>query len=153
MVVLLLAAAPLHAETFRGTVTHVSDGDTVWVRAERGSEAAAVRLLGIDAPESCQSFGPQAKAALEQRVLHRTVLVRTRAVDGYQRRGARIEHAGEDVNAWMVRQGYAWSMHYRGRSGAYARLELQARRAHAGLWAQPAPEDPRSFRQRFGPCR
>jgi endonuclease YncB( thermonuclease family) len=33
-----------------GIVTHVSDGDTVWVQPLQGGEAHKVRLLGIDAP-------------------------------------------------------------------------------------------------------
>lgn len=150
---LLVAAPPLQAATLHGTVTHVSDGDTLWVRSDRGGKPVAVRLLGIDAPESCQAFGPEAKRALAARVLHEPVTVRVRGLDDYRRRLGRVDHAGEDVNAWLVRQGYAWSMTYQGRRGAYARLEAQARREHIGLWSQPAPEDPRHFRQRFGPCR
>jgi endonuclease YncB( thermonuclease family) len=148
-----LTLAYVVAASLHGTVTHVSDGDTIWVRPDRGGPPVAVRLVGIDAPESCQAFGPQSQQALANRVLHEPVTVRTRAVDEYHRRLARVEHAGEDINAWMVRQGYAWSMTYQGRRGAYAQLETQARRTHAGLWAQRDPENPRSFRQRFGPCR
>ncbi len=47
-----------------GVVTHVSDGDTVWVQPLHGGEAHKVRLLGIDAPEICQPWGPQSRAAL-----------------------------------------------------------------------------------------
>jgi hypothetical protein len=43
---------------------HVSDGDTVWVQPLQGGEAYKVRLQGIDAPEICQPWGPQARAAL-----------------------------------------------------------------------------------------
>ena len=43
---------PVHA--WPGVVTHVSDGDTVWVQPLQGGEAYKVRLLGIDAPEICQ---------------------------------------------------------------------------------------------------
>jgi endonuclease YncB( thermonuclease family) len=149
---LLCIGLPAYAANFEGTVTHVSDGDTVWVRPDRGGAPIAVRLVGIDAPESCQAFGAEAKRALAARVLHEHVTVRTRALDDYHRSLARIELAGEDVNAWMVRHGYAWSMTFKGRRGAYARVEAQARRAHAGLWSGRAPENPRSFRQRHGPC-
>ena len=141
------------AASFRATVTHVSDGDTVWVRPARGGPAIAIRIVGVDAPESCQDFGPQATRALAARVLHRVVQVHTRGVDDYRRRLARIALGRDDIGAWLVRDGYAWSMTFRGRAGPYARLESQARQAHRGLWAAGDPLPPRDFRRRFGPCR
>jgi len=147
----LFALAGAHAATFRGTVSHVSDGDTLWVRT--GSAAPVqIRLLDLDAPEKCQAFGAEAGAALRRRVLGETVRVRTRATDGYGRQLARIEHRGDDVGRWLVRNGYAWSAHFHGRSGPYASLEAQARRERRGLWSRAHPEEPRSFRQRHGAC-
>lgn len=154
LAVLLLALAPaLHAATFRGTVTHVTDGDTVWVRPASGGAPVEIRLLDLDAPEGCQSHGPEAKQALRERVLHQKVRVRSRGIDDYQRQLARIDHRGQDVGAWMVRQGHAWSMVFRGRPGPYAALEAQARQERRGLWSLPGALDPRSFRKRFGRCQ
>lgn len=141
------------AASFQATVTHVSDGDTVWVRPARGGEAIAIRIVGIDAPESCQDFGREASHVLAGRVLHHVVRVRTQGVDDYHRTLARLGLGREDIGAWLVRDGYAWSMTFRGRAGPYARLEAQARHAQRGLWARPGPIPPRDFRQRFGPCR
>lgn len=149
----LLAAPCLHAETFRGTVTHVTDGDTVWVRPARGGEPVELRLLDLDAPEGCQSFGAEARTALRERVLHQNVRVRTRGLDDYHRQLARLDHRGEDVGGWLVRHGYAWSMTYRGKAGPYAPLEAKARKERRGLWALPGALDPRSFRKRFGRCQ
>lgn len=53
------------AWAWSGVVTHVSDGDTVWVEPTQGGEAQKIRLLGIDAPEICQAWGPQARDALQ----------------------------------------------------------------------------------------
>jgi endonuclease YncB( thermonuclease family) len=153
LAVLLLALAPtLHAAVFRGTVTHVTDGDTLWVRPASGAALVEIRLLDIDAPESCQAWGAEAKAALRERVLHRAVRVRTRGVDKYHRRLARIELRGEDMGAWLVRDGHAWSSRFHGKAGRYAALEEQARRERRGLWAQSGAVEPRSFRQRHGRC-
>lgn len=151
----LHAAASTEPRTgnFRGTVTHVTDGDTLWVRPAAGGETIEIRLLDLDAPEGCQSYGAEAKKALRERLLHQRVRVRTKGVDDYARRLARIEHRGEDVGAWMVRQGYAWSMSYRGKPGPYARIEEEARRERQGLWSLPDVLDPRSFRKRFGRCQ
>lgn len=145
----VLAAA--HAASFPATVTHVTDGDTLWVRPADG-DAMPVRLLHVDAPEKCQAFGPEAAQALRGRVLGEPVLVHTQTTDDYGRQLARVEHHGDDVGRWLVRNGYAWSMRFHGRSGPYAGLEAQARREHKGLWARPGAQEPRAFRHDFGPC-
>lgn len=114
----LLAAgvSPALAKTFRGTVTHVTDGDTLWVRPAGGGATVEIRLLDLDAPEGCQRFGREARRALAQRVLKQAVVVQTAGEDDYQRSLARIRHRGEDVGGWLVREGYAWSSSFRGRS-------------------------------------
>lgn len=138
------------AQALSGVVTHVSDGDTLWVRPDVG-EPVKVRLQGIDAPERCQPWGAQARAALAARVLHQAVHVRTRAHDQYARVVGSLELNGEDIGAWMVREGHAWSDHYRRSPGPYAELERQARTARRGLFGQPAVQ-PRVFRKSHGPC-
>ena len=159
MKTLLLALAVLAspalqaAQVFRGTVTHVTDGDTLWVRPAQGGAPIEIRLLDMDAPEGCQLHGPDARAALRARVLNQPVRVRPRGRDDYQRQLARVELRGEDIGGWMVRQGHAWSMTYRGKPGPYAGFEAQARTAQRGLWALQGAQDPRSFRKRFGRCQ
>lgn len=153
LVLLWLAAGPLLAADFRGVVSHVTDGDTLWVRPDGGGAPIELRLLHLDAPEGCQVFGPQSAAALKQRVLRQRVRVHTVGQDDYDRGLAQVEHRGEDVGAWMVRQGLAWSSTYKRRQGPYAGLEADARRAGRGLWAAPDPLEPRQFRKRFGRCR
>lgn len=153
LALLFATAGALHAETFRGVVTHVTDGDTVWVRPTGASEAIQIRLLDLDAPENCQLFGPQAKQALRKRVLQQPVRVRTRGFDDYGRHLARIELRRQDIGSWLVRNGYAWSMTFHGKTGPYARLEARARAERRGLWALPGALDPRHFRQQFGRCR
>lgn len=153
LVLALLLAPGLQAATFRGTVTHVTDGDTLWVRPAAGGEPVELRLLDLDAPEGCQSYGAEARAALRERALHQRVRVRTRGLDDYRRQLAQVEVQGEDVGAWLVRYGYAWSTTFRGKAGPYARLEAQARRERRGLWSLPGALEPRSFRKRFGRCQ
>lgn len=149
----LLLAGGLQAAPFRATVTHVSDGDTVWVRPAGGGAPQSVRLVELDAPELCQRFGPEARQALEQRLRKQTVRVRPVGRDDYQRMLGRLEHRGEDVGAWLVGNGYAWSSGFRGRPGRYASLQEQARAARRGLWRDARPEPPRDFRRRHGRCR
>ena len=47
------------AESFRGRVVGISDGDTI--RVLRGNDPIRVRLYGIDAPERKQAFGTGAR--------------------------------------------------------------------------------------------
>jgi endonuclease YncB( thermonuclease family) len=148
----LAALMPTQAATFRGVVSHVTDGDTLWVKPSGRGEAVEIRLVDLDAPENCQAFGPQARRALANRVLHQTVTVHTRGTDEYQRTLAQIRHKGQDVNAWLVREGHAWSGTFRGKRGPYARLEAEAREAHRGLWASGGAIEPRNFRRSHGRC-
>ncbi len=94
---------PVHA--WPGVVTYVSDGDTVWVQPLQGGEAYKVRLLGIDAPEICQPWGPQSRAALHAALQGQVVEVRARTRDSYGRLLAQLRRQGNDVGAWMVGQG------------------------------------------------
>jgi micrococcal nuclease len=140
------------AAVIEGHVTHVSDGDTVWVRTPQGGPPRAVRIEGIDAPEICQPGGEAARDALARRVLHRFVRVRTQRDDDWGRALGRLEHEDEDVAGWLVRGGHAWSYRYRRDPGPYAREQRLARQARRGLWAGAQPMEPRTFRQFNGPC-
>jgi endonuclease YncB( thermonuclease family) len=152
--VLLCLAATASAKPvwWQGTVTHVTDGDTVWVRPLHGGTPRSVRLDGIDAPEICQRHGEAARAALASRVLGRTVQVAKRLRDNYGRELARISFEGQDVGAWLVRSGHAWSYRYRGQSGPYLAQEEQARARRLGLFRDARAEQPRAFRKRHGRC-
>lgn len=147
-----LACSPAAAKVLHGVVSYVTDGDTLWIRPAAGAAPVPVRVHGVDAPEICQPFGKQARAALAARVLRRPVQVTTRASDIYERRVGRVLVRGQDLGAWLVASGYAWSSHYRKRASPYALEEAQARQAKRGLWAANALE-PRLFRKRHGSCR
>lgn len=153
VLVLLLAAATADARMFQGVVTHVTDGDSIWVRAAGGGAPVEVRLQGIDAPEICQAFGPEARDALAGRALRRQVAVNSRAHDKYQRVLGQVSVGGQDLGLWLVSRGYAWSYRYRRDTGPYAAAEAKARQERLGLWSLGAkPVEPRAFRKRHGSC-
>jgi micrococcal nuclease len=151
----LLAATTLcaHAGTFMGTVTHVTDGDSLWVRPAAGGPPRQVRVQGIDAPEICQAWGRESREALAAQVLHRQVRVNGRGRDTYGRTLAQVSFGNQDVGASMVGRGHAWSYRFRRDVGPYSRQESQARSAHLGLWSASAPIEPRVFRKRHGSCK
>lgn len=138
--------------SWQGTVTHVTDGDTLWVRPAGSGPPRQIRLDGMDAPEICQLHGEASRAVLVARVLGQQVQVQVRRSDDYGRLLARVTLRGQDVGAWMVSQGQAWSYRYRRNAGPYAAQEAQARSHRRGLFADARPEPPRDFRKRHGSC-
>lgn len=138
----------------QGQVTRVVDGDTLWFQpAEPGEPLVAVRLRGIDAPESCQAWGRQATAALREQVQGRPAALRIHGQDDYRRTLGTLSLGGVDVNGALVAQGHAWAWRdSKGRS-PYLAQESAARAAGHGAYADPAAEAPWDFRQRHGRCR
>lgn len=154
---LVLLSASVHAATlWQGTVTYVTDGDTLWVQptnsAFNDAPARKIRIEGIDAPEICQRYGEQSRNALKQLVLQKNVVVQTKRVDDYGRDVAKIAFQDQDVGTWMVNLGHAWSYHYRHSAGPYALQEREAQSARRGLFAAPSPVEPRAFRRAHGTC-
>ncbi len=146
------APAKYSGAGWHGTVTRVSDGDTLWVRPATGGKAVNIRIDGIDAPEICQRHGPEAKAALSGRVLHQAVSVQGRRRDGYGRLLARVSLQQTDVGQWMVASGQAWAHEYKRYKSDYGAEQARAKAARRGVFADARAEHPRDFRQRHGPC-
>lgn len=71
---LVFAAPPKVVEEFSGKVIGITDGDTVRVLVN--NETVKIRLEGIDAPESGQSYGKKSKDALAELVSEKIVRVR-----------------------------------------------------------------------------
>lgn len=156
MVVLAMAGAVAGAaranEVFAARVSRVFDGDTLWVKPLDGGRYRKLRLDGIDAPEICQAGGTASRDALAGRVLNQVVEVSVRQHDDYGRGLVRLTHQGDDLAAWMVVQGQAWSYRWRRSPGPFADEEAQARRVRKGLFSDASAELPRDFRKRHGPC-
>ena len=149
---IFIAASAYAAGDWSGFVEYVVDGDTLHVRPIGGGSLRHVRLEGLDAPEICQPWGPQARQALAQVALHHRVQVQSRAEDDYRRLVARVRVKGADVGAWMVTQGNAWSYRWHARKGRYDRQEVAARAQARGLFASGNAEKPGDFRRRHGSC-
>jgi endonuclease YncB( thermonuclease family) len=137
-----------------GQVTRVVDGDTLWFQPdEAGHPLVAVRLRGIDAPETCQAWGRQATAALREQAQGRAASLRMHGQDDYRRTLGTVTVAGVNLNAALVAQGHAWAWRdSRGRS-PYLKQEASARSARLGAHADLAAEAPWDFRRRHGRCR
>lgn len=144
----LCAVFAVRAETHAGVVIVVIDGDTVLFKPDAYAGTRAfikVRLAGIDAPEAGQAHGETAAAALRTRVLRQRATLDIVAVDRYDRRIGRLTLGGEDVSAWLVREGHAWADR---RAGPVLEgFEAEARAARRGLWQARDPLPPWQWRR------
>jgi endonuclease YncB( thermonuclease family) len=117
-------------------VPRIIDGDTIEISTTR------VRLEGIDAPESGQSCsdrhgrpwdcGNAATKVLRDLIGHHEVQCRHAGLDKYGRMLGTCYIGTLDINAEMVRSGYAWA--YVKYSSAYAPQEAAARAIGFGIW-------------------
>lgn len=135
-----------------GMVTHVTDGDSLWLKPDGGGAPVQLRLLGIDAPESCQAWGPEATHALADWVLQRHVVVKTVGRDTYGRTLGTVYLDGRNINKAMVQEGHAWSTRTRYDRGPYVADEYMARALGRGLNAGGGAVMPKEFRRNHGPC-
>jgi len=135
-------------QTFTGRVTEVTDGDTFELRRSIGG-TVTVRLHGVDAPESSQSYGTAATRAARRYVGGKSVRATVEDIGRYGRAVASLEVQSGDLGAMLIRDGLAW--HYRRyapNATEYARLQRQARGAGRGLWSQDSPTAPWTWRDR-----
>ena len=133
---ILLGGPAMAVEPIVGRAS-VTDGDTVVIRGTR------IRLHGIDAPESAQlcqdaagksyRCGQTAALALADRIGQANISCEPRDTDRYGRTVAVCRKGEEDLNAWMVSQGYATA--YQRYSRDYVGVETTARALKRGLWA------------------
>lgn len=123
------------AEPIRGT-PRIVDGDTLAIGDTK------IRLEGIDAPESDQvcldrnsakwNCGIVARDRLIQHVDGRPIECMPTGTDRYTRTLAVCRLGEENLNAWMVREGFALA--FAKYSTAYVGEEAEARKAQRGLW-------------------
>lgn len=133
-------------ETFTAHVITVTDGDTYEVRRSDG-QTSTVRLFGVDAPESDQPYGVQAKQAAVRYVGNTNVRVIVVETGPYGRTIGRVRVGGRSLAELLTRDGLAWhSDRYAPDETELERLERQARNADRGLWAAADPVPPWDWR-------
>jgi micrococcal nuclease len=154
-IALLLISSATLADTLKGRVVRVVDGDTIVLlvsSADGEKREEKTRLAGTDAPESGQPWGRRAKQALSGYVFGQDVTIEWSKRDRYDRVVGKILDGERDVNLAMVRDGMAWW--YRKYASEqslvdrnlYEAAETTARAARVGLWTDPNPIPPWDFR-------
>ena len=153
----LLAVGAAAQGVIVGRVTRIHDGDTVSVAQRDGQRL--VRLASIDAPELAQPYGHQARQRLGTCRIGRIAVVEVQGTDRHGRMLGMLEAGGRDCGLDQLAAGTAW--HYRHyadeqpteRRLAYAAAERAARQRGAGLWAEPDPIPPWTYRRLNPPPR
>jgi|tagenome__1003787_1003787.scaffolds.fasta_scaffold20924221_2 endonuclease YncB( thermonuclease family) len=148
----ILTVHPALGADLTGPV-RVIDGDTIDMQGVR------IRLWGIDAPESRQTCagktgevyecGRDATAVMSELTRDRTVECSQRDIDRYRRIVAVCRTEAGEINAAMVRRG--WAVDYTQYSGGHYKADEEA--AHSaglGIWSGrfELPSDWRRDRRR-----
>ena len=105
--------------TVTGTVTKVSDGDTIHITTPEQTKLK-VRLYGIDAPETPkinrqsgqvhqpgQPHSEEAQKALKDKIMGKQVRLEILDIDKYRRMVCMVWLDDRNINLEMVREGYA----------------------------------------------
>lgn len=132
----IFLASTAGAESITGRAV-VIDGDTMDLRGQ------SIRLLGVYAPDISQicwdaagqtwSCGRRAALALSEKIGDASVTCEGIRRDRDLRLIAVCRAGGENLNAWLVAEG--WALAYRNYSTAYVAAEEAAREAGKGLWS------------------
>jgi len=150
-------ATAVTVRTIPATVISITDGDTVRVRLESGKEEA-VRLIGVDTPESTREiepFGKEAAAFTRRELDGKTVFLET-DISERDRFGRLLAYvwlvqpANDNeaevrvkmFNAELLLQGYAQLMTITPNvkyTDMFLKFEREARNAGKGLWAAAEP--------------
>ena len=121
------------------TVTGVVDGSIVIVDSKQ-----EIRLLGAGAPEiirdGVECYGQEARNGLKEFLLNKEVVIEreeTYQKDSYNRLVRYLRLGSQDVNAWMIWNGYAFAdnNHPHEREKEYSALEQRAKENERGIWS------------------
>ena len=137
MAVAFLAFGDVQAADIISGVPRVVDGDTIEIGSTK------IRLESIDAPETdqacldaheaCWKCGIEARDRLKEHIADRSIDCASNGSDRYGRTLAACSIGGEDLNAWMVQQG--WALAFVRYSNKYVADEATAREAQRGMWS------------------
>jgi len=107
-------------EDFWGTVTKITDGDTIHVKWSEREKPVVVRFIDTDAPELDEEGGPESASWLEEQIMGEYIRV---AIEPKLRVGkwgriiGRVIHMGQDINRMSMEAGHAVKFQKEGGGG------------------------------------
>jgi len=145
---IFLLIFPCLSSAWSGKVVGIADGDTITVLQDK--KQVRIRLYGIDCPEGGQAFGKKAKQFTSEMVFGKIVEIDHIDTDRHGRIIALVRVDGVLVNSALVQEGLAWVYNYYCTlpfCEEWFVLQLKARDAKRGLWADPNHIPPWEFRR------
>ncbi len=149
---LLVQTGQILADTIKGRVVGVSDGDTITL-LDGSKTQHKIRLQGIDAPEAKQAFGQASKRHLSNLVFNRQVVAECGKIDKYKRQVCVVMVNGQDANLAQVKAGMAWwyrkyvNEQIPEHRVQYQAAEMDAQRQQVGLWRDADSVPPWKWRK------
>ena len=144
---LAMSSAIALPQEWSARVVRVIDGNTIEILTS-DNETYSVSLKDIDCPEIEQQFGLEAKKLTEKILLKKKVTV---IVRGKDRWGIRLVSIilgnGKDINAELLKKGYAWHNSRLSSNKSLKSLEANAKENKIGLWESDNPTPPWVFRR------
>lgn len=150
--------------TVTGTVTRVSDGDTLRVTTPDRTRLR-VRLYGMDAPETPkinsrtgrvykpgQFYASVSWRALKSKIMGKQVRLDIIDIDRNKRIMGIVWLGDRNINLEMIQEGYAEAyMEYLEEPyrSPFIRAMMVARSANRGIWQLPDYERPKYFKRRW----
>jgi endonuclease YncB( thermonuclease family) len=142
---LLFLSNSFAQQSVKATVVGVVDGDTITV-ITKDDRQLMFQLVGIEAPEKDQDFGAEARAALSDLILNKSVIVSGFKKDCLDRNVASVLFNNKDLSASVVETGRAWTDSACQTDNDLLKKELSAKENKIGLWQNSNPIRPSDFR-------
>lgn len=145
LLALALAVGFLNAYTPLENI-RVIDGDTVKGKVE--GKQITIRLVEIDAPEMDQPFGLASKNFLMKLTSNEKITYTSEGEDRYGRTLGKLFKNEENLNALMVKSGFAWVYERYAKNHNLFVYQEVAKSKNLGLWQSKKPIAPWVWRRK-----
>lgn len=146
LLIFLFLGIFISSQTYHAKVVGVHDGDTVYV-LDSLNVNHKIRIAGIDAPESNQDFGTQAKKFVSDHIFKKIVTIKVNTHDLYGREVSWLYYENKNLSEELLKNGFAWHYAKYDQQKYLQDLEDEARKNKIGLWSLPNPVPPSEFRK------
>lgn len=131
-----------------GKVVKVKDGDTI-VILDKDKNQHTIRVADIDTPEYKQPFSMVAKRFTSDAVFGQDVYIKSKGKDRYGRTIGFVFYGQEkNLSEELLKAGLAWHYVKYSDSPDFQKIENRAREARLGLWVDPEPVSPWTWRSK-----
>lgn len=148
LILLLLLIPFLSVAQLTGKVVKVKDGDTV-VILDKENVQHTIRVADIDTPEYKQPFSIVAKRFTSDAIFGQDVYIKSKGKDRFGRTIGFVFYGHKkNLSEELLKAGLAWHYVKYSDSPDFQKFENKARKARLGLWVDPEPISPWTWRSK-----